>query len=63
MNELLKLIMKIFRTATLFTLCLAFLVGTTSCLVLEKHDNGKHKGWSKNGNKSNSEKSRGNHKK
>jgi hypothetical protein len=29
-------------------ICFGLLFSTTSCVVVHKHDNGKHKGWYKN---------------
>ncbi len=34
-------------------LCLGFLLGTSSCVVINKKDNGKHKGWYKSPNNQN----------
>jgi len=34
----------------ILTLCLTFLFSATSCLVLVRKDNGKHRGWFKNSN-------------
>lgn len=34
----------------ILALCLTLMIGTTSCVVLIKKDNGKHKGWNKNQN-------------
>jgi hypothetical protein len=58
--------MRTLRILVLLALCLGFLFSTTSCVVFVKKDNGKHKGWTKNGNQSNgnnSEKSKGKHNK
>lgn len=58
--------MRTLRTYFLLLLCLGFLFSTTSCVVLLKKDNGKHKGWNKNAghsNGNNSEKSKGKHNK
>jgi hypothetical protein len=42
--------MKTFRTIAFIVLCIGLLFGATSCVVLVKEDNGKHKGWFKNSN-------------
>lgn len=39
--------MKRLKTIAVLVLCLGFLFSTTSCVVLVKDDNGKHKGWFK----------------
>jgi hypothetical protein len=40
--------MKTFRTVVALGLCTMLLTTATSCIVLTRHDNGKHKGWYKN---------------
>jgi len=42
--------MKPSKTIAILALSLGLLFSTTSCLVLVKKDNGKHKGWHKNSN-------------
>jgi hypothetical protein len=42
--------MKTMRTLAALFICAGFLVGTTSCFVVTRKDNGKHKGWNKNTN-------------
>ncbi|MFA5819022.1 MAG: hypothetical protein WC854_07060 [Bacteroidales bacterium] len=42
--------MKTFKTIATLLLCLVLLFGATSCVVLVKKDNGRHKGWYKNPN-------------
>jgi ABC-type oligopeptide transport system substrate-binding subunit len=60
--------MKRFKTIAVLLLCMGFLFSTTSCVVLVKENNGKHKGWFKNPNNphhpysTNPGKSKGNHK-
>lgn len=41
--------MKTVKTFAALTFGIVILFGT-SCVVVEKHDNGKHKGWYKNSN-------------
>ena len=61
--------MKTFKTIATLLLCLVLLFGVTSCVVLVKKDNGRHKGWFKNPNNphnpysTNPGKSKGNSKK
>jgi hypothetical protein len=40
--------MKTVRTFAALALSIVLLWGVTSCVVVTKHDNGKHKGWNKN---------------
>ena len=47
--------MKIFKTVIIFVLSAGLLLSTSSCVVLVKEDNGKHKGWFKHPDKSNSQ--------
>lgn len=42
--------MKIFKQLALAVLCAGFLFSLTSCAVMVRKDNGKHKGWYKNSN-------------
>ena len=42
--------MKTLRTIAILVLCMGLLFSATSCVVLVKKDNGKHKGWFKNSN-------------
>jgi hypothetical protein len=42
--------MKPFKTIATLLLCMGLLFSSTSCVVLVKKDNGKHKGWYKNPN-------------
>ena len=39
--------MKISAIISMMVLCLVFLFSTTSCTVVLKKDNGKHRGWYK----------------
>jgi len=61
--------MKTLKLFSILILCFGLLVGTSSCLVITKKDNGKHNGWFKNPknphhhNSTNPVKSKGNHKK
>lgn len=40
--------MKTVKTFVILALCMGFLFNITSCVVLVREDNGKHKGWYKN---------------
>lgn len=42
--------MKTIKAAFLIVLCLGIWFNTTSCFVLVKKDNGKHRGWNNNSN-------------
>jgi hypothetical protein len=42
--------MKLFKIFVTLTLCIGILFGATSCLVVVREDNGRHKGWFKNSN-------------
>ncbi len=42
--------MKLFKQFALAALCAGFLFSATSCAVMVRKDNGKHKGWYKNSN-------------
>jgi hypothetical protein len=45
--------MRAINKITAMLICTMFLMSSTSCLVVHgRHDNGKHKGWFKNGHKS-----------
>jgi hypothetical protein len=40
--------MKRTKQIAVLVLCMGLLIGATSCVVLVKEDNGRHKGWFKN---------------
>lgn len=39
--------MKLLLQITTCLLCIGYVFSTTSCLVVQKHDNGHHRGWNK----------------
>jgi len=49
-NKYLSDIMKLFKPMAILGLCTILLLGTTSCYVRVKENQGKHKGWYKNSN-------------
>lgn len=52
--------MKAITKIVIIMVFLMYLMTAPACIVLKQHDNGKHKGWSKNQNKHGHQKSQNN---